>query len=64
MQIKRELPWLGELPSHTVRYTMKYLAEAYKWVESNSFEFFRQPLEHLLHNPPAQSQGQHAQAYL
>ncbi len=30
VQIKRELPWLGELPSHTVRYTMKHLAEAYK----------------------------------
>ncbi len=30
MQIKRELPWLGELPSDTVRYTMKHLAEAYK----------------------------------
>ncbi len=30
MQIKQELPWLEELPSHTVRYTMKHLAEAYK----------------------------------
>ncbi len=30
MQIKRELPWLGELPSNTVRYTMKHLSEAYK----------------------------------
>ncbi len=30
VQIKQELPWLGELPSHTVRYTMKHLAEAYK----------------------------------
>ncbi len=30
VQIKRELPWLGELPSNTVRYTMKHLAEAYK----------------------------------
>ncbi len=30
VQIKQELPWLSELPSHTVRYTMKHLAEAYK----------------------------------
>ncbi len=27
VQIKRELPWLGELPSHTVRYTMTYTAK-------------------------------------
>ncbi len=30
MQIKQELPWLRELPSDTVRYTMKHLAAAYK----------------------------------
>ncbi len=30
VKIKRELPWLGELPSNTVRYTLKLLAEAYK----------------------------------
>ncbi len=30
VQIKQELPWLGELPSNTVRYTMKHLSEAYK----------------------------------
>ncbi len=25
VQVKQGLPWLGELPSHTVRYTMKHL---------------------------------------
>ncbi len=30
VQVKQELPWLGELPSDTVRYTVKHLAEAYK----------------------------------
>ncbi len=30
VQIKQELPWLDELPAHTVRYTMKHLSEAYK----------------------------------
>ncbi len=30
VQIKRELPWLGELHAATVRYTVKHLAEAYK----------------------------------
>ncbi len=30
VQVKQELPWLGELPAATVRYTVKHLAEAYK----------------------------------
>ncbi len=30
MPIKQALPWLRELHAHTVRYSMKYLAEAYK----------------------------------
>ncbi len=30
VQIKQELPWLRELPSDTVRSTLKHLAEAYK----------------------------------
>ncbi len=30
MQLKRKLPWLHELPSDTVRSTLKYWAEAYK----------------------------------
>ncbi len=30
VQVKQDLPWLGELPSGTVRYTVKHLAEAYK----------------------------------
>ncbi len=30
VQVKQELPWLGELSSNPVRYTVKHLAEAYK----------------------------------
>ncbi len=30
VQIKQELPWLGELHAHTVRSTLKHWAEAYK----------------------------------
>ncbi len=30
VQVKQALPWLGELPANTVRYTVKHLAEAYK----------------------------------
>ncbi len=30
VQIKQELLWLNELYAHTVRYTMKHLAEVYK----------------------------------
>ncbi len=30
VQVKQELPWLSELPSNTVRYTVKHLSEAYK----------------------------------
>ncbi len=32
VQVKQELPWLGDLPSDTVRYTVKHLSEAYKEV--------------------------------
>ncbi len=30
VQVKQKLPWLGELSSHTVRYTMKHWSEAYQ----------------------------------
>ncbi len=30
VEVKQGLPWLGELPGHTVRYTVKHLAEACK----------------------------------
>ncbi len=32
VQLKQALPWLGELHAHTVRSTLKHLAEAYKWL--------------------------------
>ncbi len=30
VQVKQALPWLGALPSNTVRYTMQHWSDAYK----------------------------------